>query len=288
MLNWWKQIKRLKWLILLFAFFLLIAIVGYVLLRLNIVHQSIMDFQTPLFWGVVAITFMLFGILWVFSAPYTHRLLLLLGLSVTTLGLYTAMLAPLRSFVLVGMALIVVSGIPALRKYKWTFLIAFPLYYIIGCIFFGYFETGAFMIHALGFGLAILGLYLPNKKVNYALASGALVIPSFAFLLLSALYGFDLAGSEPAIRGELSSPFEEHLMYEQKIVPNFIDTNYELRIYLPMSLGFYQEIGVYSSEAYFPELTPTDFEWETIDEDSYRLHFYEYEGEMQYTLTIEL
>ncbi len=288
MAAWWKQMKKWKWVIAIFLFFLLITTTVFILMKLNIVHQTTMGFQSVLFWGLAGVTFVFFGLLWVISSPNTPRMLLLLGLSVTTIGLYGAMFLPILPYVLVGMALIITSGIPALRKFKLIFLIDFPLYYLIGCIFFGFFEFGLFMIHAIGFGLAVLGLYLPDKRINYALSGGALVIPSLAFLLLSGLFISDLSDAEPAIRGELPSPFEDHLLYEQKTVHAFIDTNYELRIYLPMDLGFYREIGAYSTEAYFPELTPSDFEWESVDEDTYRLHFYEYEGEMQYVLTVQL
>ncbi len=288
MAAWWNQMKKWKWVIAIFLFFLLLTATIFILMKLNIVHQATMGFQSVLFWGFAGLTFVFFGILWVVSSPNTPRMLLLLGLSVTTMGLYGAMFSSILPYVLVGMALIITSGIPALRKFKLIFLIDFPLYYLIGCIFFGFFEFGLFMIHAIGFGLAVLGLYFPNKKVNYAISSGALVIPSIAFLLLAGLFVSDLAGAEPAIRGELSSPFEDHLLYEQKTVRAFIDTNYELRIYLPMDLGFYREIGSYSTEAYIPDLTPSDFEWESVDANTYRLHFYQYEGAMQYVLTVNL
>ncbi len=288
MKTWWHQVKKWKGLFIPFAFFFALAGLGYILLRLNIVHGSILDAQTPIFWGIVFVTFILFGILWLLLAPDTHRLFLLFGLSVTTVGLYAVMLQPIILYVLVGMMLIILSGFHGLRPYRLIFLILYPLYYVIGCFFFGYFEVGCFLIHALGFGLAVLGLYLPHKKINYALAGGTLIVPSLVFMLFSSLYLSDLVSSEPAIRGELSSPFEDHLLYEQQTVYNFIDTNYELRIYRPLSLGFYEQIGVHSSEAYLPELTLSDFEWETVDADTYRLNFYYFEGEMQYSLLIDL
>lgn len=283
----WTVIKKHKILSIVFVCVSILAGIYLILRRSNITHLGILGYEASFAMVIVSIPLVLGSILWILVSPTLSRVFLLAALGLTTLGLYATTLGGNIFYAAGGILLIGLTGFSFFAKRKLIFIIAYPLYYILGMLLFGFFDWGHFLLHFLGFGMAVLGLFVREKKFNYLLAGSSLVIPVWAFALLALLTISDNLQS-PIHEGEISSPFEERLIFVQKTVSDFDDAAYILEIYAPRGGGFFQQIGSHRGYDYVPELSEDDFLWETVDEENYVLHFYDDGGNMQYSLLISL
>ncbi len=283
----WAKLKTHRILTIIFLVLSFLTLIYHLFLRANMTHIFLVGFDSSLMLIFLGIILILGGLLWVLLSPNIHRVLLLAALAVTTLGLYTTTLGGNIYYALGGFVLIVLAAFFPLNKKRPLFLIVYPLYYALGCFFFGFLEWGHFILHVLGFFLAALSMYVPDKKLHYVLAGGSLVFPALVFSVI-AILSFSDFSSNSVRSGTIESPFSDAVLYVQKDISNFDETLYELEIYRPKGLGFYKKIGVHASMAYLPPLTTSDFNWESIDETTYRLHFYEVDGVMQYSITVNV
>jgi|GEM_PF-2162663 len=284
-----EKLKELKLLLIFLGALGLLFLVSVILSRLDVVLIALVDFRGLITFGLIFIVFILGGVAWIKLSPTLIRPLVMLpfALSTFTAYIFGFMYGPIYG--IVGMLLIIFSGMAELRKYKFIFIAGFVTYCLFSIILYQSFEPRSFLLNLFAFGVATLGLFFPEPPFNRVVAGATLITPLIVFSVFGLLFG--LGSSFPANAsyiGNLAAPFEEGLVFRQREVDNFFDSEYVLEIYRPLHLGFYKELADYSTYNHFPTLSAEDFSWEKIDDDTYRLHFYYFEGSMQYSFLVEI
>lgn len=206
------------------------------------------------------------------SAPYVF---VILGVSAIAGPLFFFN-SPLRFLLMTtGLVIVWLGSVSSMHRYRWVYL-GGALLFVVGMIslFWFYPRPWLWSVVIVAVALSTMFVFRPIKPIKLAASFWSLSFPGTIMLFVMILSGRNFYITDANYQAiQLASPINDtHLKVVMIKTEAMIDQILTIRVYQPIGVGLYKEIG-YTYFEYYDALDfdIDDFVWEQIEDTQYRL-----------------